>query len=41
MADIAAVFHWPPSETGAMSVEVLAYWWSKARDRAPGGGGDE
>jgi len=41
MADIAAVFHWPPSETGAMSPEELAYWWNRARARVPGrNGGD-
>ncbi len=34
MADIAAIFHWPPSEMFAMSVAELAEWRDRARDRA-------
>lgn len=35
MADIAAVFHWPPSEMDGMSLEELARWREKARQRGP------
>jgi hypothetical protein len=33
MADIALVFHWPPSELDPMSLRDLALWWRRARDR--------
>lgn len=33
MADIAFVFHWPPSEMDAMSPEELARWWAHAAER--------
>lgn len=35
MADIAILFHWPPSEMERMSLHELAGWWAKARARAP------
>lgn len=31
MAAIAAVFHWPPREMAAMSVEELMGWFDKAK----------
>ncbi|EGJ20126.1 hypothetical protein RSWS8N_18239 [Cereibacter sphaeroides WS8N] len=34
MADIAAVFHWPPQSMDPMSPEELARWWAKARARS-------
>lgn len=34
MADIAAVFHWPPETMERMPVEELARWRDKARVRA-------
>lgn len=34
MADIAAIFHWPPSAMDDMSLGELAMWWGKARERA-------
>lgn len=34
MADIATVFHWPPSEMERMDPWELALWWRRARDRA-------
>jgi hypothetical protein len=40
MADIAAVFHWPPREMQPMSVEELAGWWHRARARAEPGDQD-
>jgi hypothetical protein len=42
MADIASVFHWPPDAMDAMSIEELAMWREKARERAEAqnGGGD-
>ncbi|AXU96519.1 GpE family phage tail protein [Erwinia persicina] len=30
MADIAAIFHWPPSEMNAMSLAELLDWRHKA-----------
>lgn len=33
MADIALVFHWPPSEMGGMSLLELAEWRELARVR--------
>lgn len=33
MADIAMVFHWPPDVMDRMSVEELAMWREKARER--------
>lgn len=33
MADIAAVFHWPPSELKAMPLAELATWHRLAIDR--------
>ncbi|WP_456386427.1 GpE family phage tail protein [Profundibacter sp.] len=35
MANIAVVFHWPPSEMNAMSVAELARWHELALARAP------
>jgi hypothetical protein len=34
MADIAAVFHWQPSELYAMSLRELAEWRERARVRS-------
>lgn len=34
MADIALVFHWPPSELDRMDVRELALWWGHARARS-------
>jgi hypothetical protein len=34
MADIAAVFHWPPQAMDGMSVEDLAMWREEARKRS-------
>jgi hypothetical protein len=34
MADIATVFHWPPSEMSAMSIAELIAWRERARIRA-------
>ncbi|WP_081696413.1 GpE family phage tail protein [Thiomicrorhabdus sp. Kp2] len=31
MAAIAAVFHWPPREMAAMSIEELMGWFAKAK----------
>lgn len=39
MADIAAVFHWPPREMDAMTLAELADWRARAAARA--GGGEE
>ncbi len=33
MADIALVFHWPPEAMDRMSIEELARWHEKARER--------
>lgn len=33
MADIAVVFHWPPSEMSGMGIGELARWWHRARKR--------
>lgn len=33
MADIAAVFHWPPDAMDGMSLRELARWREKARAR--------
>lgn len=35
MADIAMVFHWPPTELNGMSVGELMEWRQQARDRWP------
>lgn len=34
MADIAVVFHWPPSEMFTMSLTDLTVWWYHARERS-------
>ncbi len=34
MADLAAVFHWQPSEMREMSPEELLEWHELARERA-------
>jgi len=34
MADIATVFHWPPSEMDGWPLEDLAEWRERARVRA-------
>lgn len=34
MADLAVVFHWPPSEMGAMTLAELMDWHELARERA-------
>jgi len=34
MADIAAVFHWPPQAMAEMSVEELGEWRERARLRS-------
>jgi hypothetical protein len=39
MADIAAVFHWPPSELAAMSLAELLQWREEARIRSEAGDG--
>jgi Phage P2 GpE. len=36
MADIAAVFHWPPSEMAAWSLAELMDWRERARLRSGG-----
>lgn len=33
MADIAFIFHWPPSEMDAMSLSELTGWWHRAIER--------
>jgi hypothetical protein len=33
MADIAFIFHWPPSAMDGMELEELAQWREKARER--------
>jgi hypothetical protein len=33
MADIAIIFHWPPSEMAAMELDELQDWHAKALDR--------
>ncbi len=33
MADVALVFHWPPSVMGSMSVSELMDWRERARER--------
>lgn len=33
MADIATVFHWPPSTMGQMPLTELAEWRERARKR--------
>lgn len=37
MADIAAIFHWPPAVMEAMAILELAEWREKARRRVAGG----
>ncbi|HEX8963633.1 MAG TPA: GpE family phage tail protein [Rhodocyclaceae bacterium] len=34
MADIAAIFHWPPSAFEDMNVEDIAMWREQARQRS-------
>jgi len=34
MANIAVVFHWPPSEMNNMQLDELIMWNQKAADRA-------
>ncbi len=36
MADIAAVFHWPPAVMEAMEILELAEWREQARRRVAG-----
>jgi hypothetical protein len=38
MADIAAIFHWPPATMDGMSLNELAAWRERARVRS---GADE
>jgi hypothetical protein len=33
MADVAAVFHWPPDVMDPMTVEELMAWRERARER--------
>ncbi|MEO0682714.1 MAG: GpE family phage tail protein [Pseudomonadota bacterium] len=33
MADIAVIFHWPPSEMDGMNLEELAGWHARALAR--------
>jgi hypothetical protein len=35
MANIAVIFHWPPSEMAAFSLSELLQWHDKAIERAP------
>lgn len=37
MADIAAVFHWPPSEMWEMDVDEIREWREEAAKRVPKG----
>jgi hypothetical protein len=41
MADLAVVFHWPPSEMNAMAPEELAMWRKKAVARWQREGDDD
>ncbi|TBL90098.1 GpE family phage tail protein [Hafnia alvei] len=43
MADIAVIFHWPPSELNPMSLTELTLWRAKALQRSatPNGRTDE
>jgi hypothetical protein len=34
MADIAVIFHWPPSELERMSISELMEWREQARKRS-------
>ncbi|WP_072089910.1 GpE family phage tail protein [Yersinia alsatica] len=34
MADIAVIFHWPPSELDSLSLTELILWRDKARQRS-------
>lgn len=36
MADIAAIFHWPPAVMEAMAILELAEWREQARRRVAG-----
>lgn len=36
MANIAVVFHWPPSEMDGMALPELMRWHEKARARSGG-----
>ncbi|CAO3418782.1 GpE family phage tail protein [Azospirillum doebereinerae] len=40
MADLAAVFHWAPSEMDAMDPAELARWHELARERGSVTGGN-
>lgn len=33
MADIAVIFHWPPSELWEMDLDELAMWRKRAEER--------
>ena len=35
MADLAIIFHWPPSEMREMDISEMAKWHERARKRAP------
>lgn len=41
MADIAAVFHWPPSEMSSFTLGELMDWREHARRRAGHGEGEK
>ncbi|WP_459062518.1 GpE family phage tail protein [Stenotrophomonas sp. PSU-St15] len=34
MADVATIFHWPPTEMDCWSVEELMEWRERARKRS-------
>jgi len=36
MADIAVIFHWPPSEMDGFSLDELIAWRERARVRSGG-----
>jgi hypothetical protein len=38
MADIAVVFHWPPSAMDGMSLTELMQWRERARERVESDG---
>ncbi|RUQ74924.1 GpE family phage tail protein [Azospirillum doebereinerae] len=40
MADLAAVFHWPPSEMDGMDPAELLRWHELARERGSVSGGN-
>jgi len=37
MADIAVIFHWPPSEMDGWTLDELMHWRERARVRSGGG----